>query len=49
MRKLFYVLFILGTLMVLTGIVISLIEEGCYNKTPNEFYESKVCRWIKIK
>ena len=45
MRKLFYVLFILGSLMILAGIVISSVFEDCYNKTPKEFFDSH-CRWL---
>ncbi len=40
MRKVIYTLMILGTILVVSGIVASLILENCYKKTPQEFYES---------
>jgi hypothetical protein len=40
MRKAIYTLMILGTILVISGIIASLLLENCYNKTPQEFYES---------
>lgn len=47
MKKLIYILLIVGCLMIITGII---IDKTCYNKTPQDFYRNEVCKWIaKIK
>ena len=46
-EKIFYILFALGSLMIITGII---LDHECYEKTPQDFYRNEVCKWIaKIK
>lgn len=46
MKKLFYILVILGIIMVATGITLDIIKETCYCKSPRDFFESKICQWL---
>jgi multisubunit Na+/H+ antiporter MnhG subunit len=45
-KKVYYTLVILGIVFLIIGIIASLKMEDCYNKTPKEFFESRVCKWL---
>lgn len=46
MGKKYYALVITGALMILAGIIIQIIIESCYDKTPNEFFNNPICKVI---
>lgn len=41
MRKVAYVIFVIGIIMIIVGM---LIQNNCDNKTPKEYFESKICQ-----
>lgn len=41
MRKVAYVIFVIGIIMIIAGM---LIQNNCDNKTPKEYFESEICK-----
>ena len=41
MRNVAYVIFVIGMIMIIVGI---LIQNNCDNKTPKEYFESEICQ-----
>lgn len=46
MNKLAKALFIAGIIMIILGVILIVIKRSCYNKQPQEFFESKVCSHV---
>lgn len=46
MEKFIKALFIAGIIMIVTGVILIIIKKSCYNKQPQEFFESKVCSHV---
>lgn len=49
MKLVFYVIYMLGLILLTIGIFLSLVTESCYNKTPTDFFNSKVCTTLVRK
>lgn len=41
MKKIIYVILVIGIIMILAGI---LMQNNCNNKTPKEYFESEICQ-----
>lgn len=41
MRKVAYVILVIGIIMIIVGM---LIQNNCDNKTPKEYFESEICQ-----
>ena len=41
MKKIIYVILVIGIIMTLAGI---LMQNNCDNKTPKEYFESEICQ-----
>lgn len=46
MKTLVKVLAIIGTVMILLGIVIDLVQRHCYNLPLNDYFNNSICRFI---
>jgi hypothetical protein len=46
MSRNWYLLVLFGIVLLVIGIAYSLIQEDCYNKTPQEYYESRICQYV---
>lgn len=46
MRKLAYTLIVIGLFLITIGIILQLIQNNCDDKTPKEYFESDVCRYV---
>lgn len=46
MRVLIKTLLIIGTFMILLGIVIDVIQRECYNLPLNDYFKNNLCRLI---
>lgn len=49
MRVAFYICYISGLFLLIIGILLSLAMESCYDKTPTDFFNSKVCTTLVRK
>lgn len=47
MKKVYYTIFGIITTIAMIYVLIHLIVDYCYNKPPNEFFKSKICRVVK--
>ena len=43
MKKIIYVILVIGIIMILAGI---LMQNNCDNKTPKEYFESEICQSV---
>lgn len=46
MKKIIYVLITIGVFLITMGIILQLIQNNCDDKTPKEYFESDVCRYV---
>lgn len=46
MKKIIYVLITIGVFLMTIGIILQLIQNNCDDKTPKEYFESDVCRYV---
>lgn len=46
MKKIIYVLITIGVFLITIGIILRLIQNNCDDKTPKEYFESDVCRYV---
>lgn len=46
MKKIIYVLITIGVFLITIGIILQLIRNNCDDKTPKEYFESDVCRYV---
>lgn len=46
MKKIIYVLITIGVFLITIGIILQLIQNNCDDKTPKEYFESDVCRYV---
>ena len=46
MKKIIYVLITIGVFLITIGIILQLIQNNCDDKTPKEYFESGVCRYV---
>lgn len=44
MRKLAYILILIASILIISGIVLELIKHDCSNKNIKEYFESDICR-----
>lgn len=46
MKKIIYVLITIGVFLITIGVIVKMIRNDCGNKTPKEYFESDVCRYV---
>lgn len=46
MNKLAKAMFFMGVFLIILGVILIIIKKSCYNKQPQEFFESKVCSHV---
>lgn len=44
MKKIIYVILVIGIVIATIGIILQMIKTNCDNKTPKEYFESEICK-----
>lgn len=46
MRIFGYICLVLAIILIFIGIVLTFVQEDCYNKPIQDFFKSEVCTWL---
>lgn len=46
MKKVAYMILSIGIILITIGIILQMIKINCDNKTPKEYFESGLCRYV---